>query len=459
MRAEFRANAAMAAFLACCLVPGIGMLILPRGEAAAHETLAPVPALTQPDGSLNDDVLQETSDYVADHFAFREELITAGAVIKAKAFHTSAEEEVLLGEDGWLYYRETLADYLRTEPLGERALYGAAHTLALAREYCESRGARLLFTVAPNKVSLYPEHLPEVGEPLDGEDDIDRLRAYLARENVDYCDLFAAFRAEGDTLYHRLDSHWNARGAALAHDTLIAALGKTDQAPFFDGAYQITENHKGDLYEMLYPAGQELDEDAVFERPFAFAYTAEPRSAEDQRIDTACAGKSGSLLMFRDSFGNALHPFLADAFGRAAFSRAMPYTLPLVEETGADTVVIEIVERNLDWLTERAPIFPAPERGLSGTPPVGEASARVTAVEDGALPGYTRIEGAIEGEIDGDSPVYVLFGGSVFEACPVGKGADGAPFTLYVPAEKAGDAIQVLYLRGGALYAAAQVIS
>lgn len=450
MTEQTKARLAAAAFLTACVLPAAGML-LPERAAAANQTLASPPRLTTAEGKLNPDVLQEAADYIGDHFAFRQELITLEARLEAGLFRSSAEDSVLLGREGWLFYRETLPGYLHTERLSDRQLYGAAHTLALVQEYAESKGASLLFTVAPNKCSLYPEYLPMVGAPLEGEDDIDRLLPLLEAEGVPYADLFSAFRARDEVLYHRLDSHWNARGAALAHDTVTAALGLPFE-PFFPGTYQTARTHKGDLYEMLYPTGTALDENMTFDRPFTFSHVKEPRSPEDQRIETVNPAQSGSLLMFRDSFGNALYPFMAEEFGHAVFSRAMPYQLSQLD--GADTLVIEIVERNLDWLAARAPIFPAPERGLTGEPPEGTARAALTTEDDGLLPGFVRVEGALTGGADDDSPVYVRLEDALYEACPVGAEAGG--FTLYVPAEAASERAEVLYLSEGALLRAQQ---
>ena len=328
MTQKTKARIALTAFLAACLIPSAGMLLLPQGEAAANQTLAPAPRLFLEDGSFNTQVLDEVTDYVADHFAFRQEMITAGAALDAAVFHVSSEEDVVLGREDWLFYRETLDDYLHTNPLSEQQLFGAARTLALLQEYAQSRGARLYVTVAPNKASLYPEYLPHVGTPLEGEDDIDRLIPYLEGQGVSYIDLFAPFRETDEVLYYHTDSHWNMRGAALAHDTLIAGLGKTDQEPFFDGSYHLGEPHLGDLYEMVYPTGTRTEEDAAYDREFAFSYARPIRSAEDQFIQTENPDRSGNLLMFRDSFGNLLHPYLADAYGQAAFSGPCPIPCP-----------------------------------------------------------------------------------------------------------------------------------
>ena len=452
MTQKTKARIALTAFLAVCLIPSAGMLLLPQEAAAANQTLAQPPRLFLEDGSFNTRVLDEVTDYVADHFAFRQEMITASAQLDAAVFQVSNQGDVVLGKEDWLFYQETMADYLRTEPLSGQQLFGAARTLALLQEHAAARGAKLYVTVAPNKASLYPEYLPNVGEPLEGESNVDRLRPYLEGEGVSYLDLFAPFQQEDEVLYYRTDSHWNMRGAALAHDALVAGLGKTDQEPFFSGTYHQGEPHLGDLYEMLYPTGTETEEDAAYDRPFAFSYVRPIRSAEDQFIQTENPDRSGSLLMFRDSFGNLLHSYLADAYGQSAFSRAMPYTMSLLDQTGADTVLIEIVERNLDWWATQPPIFPAPERLLTGTPPLGEARASYTVTEDGLLAGYVRLEGRITGPVDDSSPLYVQLGEALYEACPAGTAEEGAPFTLYVPAQQAEAAAQVLYQWEGQLY-------
>ena len=180
--------------------------------------------------------------------------------------------------------------------------------------------------------------------------------------------------------------------------------------------------------------------------------------------------------MFRDSFGNTLYPFLADSFGQATFSRSMPYRLTMLEDTGADTVLIELVERNLDYLCTRAPVFPAPVRGLPvwpyGVAPAslwekaeeaapGQAAASVIARDNGTLEsslrleGYVRLEGTLTGPVDTDSPVYVRAGGVLYEASPVGEtDTDGVPFTLYVPEGTALEDLGVYYLLNGQLSAA-----
>ena len=450
MKLNTKADLAMGAFLCACLIPSLGMLILPEEPAAANQTLAQPPSLTTQDGSLNVQVLDEVTDYVQDHFALRQRLITANAALESAVFQTSAQDSVLLGREGWLFYRETVEDYLRTDPLTDRELFCAARTLALLTEYAQTRGASLTFTAAPNKATLYPQYLPYVGTPLEGADDIDRLIPLLEAQGVAYADLFAPFRREDQVLYHATDSHWTNWGAALAHDTLMDSLGGSDWSPWFTQSWHTENTHRGDLYEMLYPTGEMLEGEVVFSREFTFRHVRPIRSPEDQRIETENPGKAGNLLMFRDSFGNTLYPFMAEDFGHAVFSRSMPYQMALLEESGVDTVVIELVERNLNYLVESAPIFPAPERLLSGQPPQGAAAASITAADDGRLAGCIRLEGTLSGPIDVDSPIYIQLGALLYEASPAGTGGEGeSPFTLYVPAGSALGDVRALYLLNG----------
>ena len=83
------------------------------------------------------------------------------------------------------------------------------------------------------------------------------------------------------------------------------------------------------------------------------------------------------------SFGNALHADLAEDFGVALFSRAMPYDLSLTDDVQPDTLIVELVERNLCWLCTRPPLLPAPVREQTfdgatdfGTLDVTRSSAR-----------------------------------------------------------------------------------
>lgn len=386
-----------ALILLVCLIPSLGMLLAPReSEAGGNQTLSALPSPRDREGNLNTAYLSQLQDYGSDNFFLRQEMITAWSALNAKALRSSITEDVVLGGDGWLYYGQTLPDYAGTAPMTDRELFSAARNLALISEYCESQGARFLFTAAPNKSSLYPEHMPGLTASRQLHN-AERLAAELERQGVDYLDAFALFREQEETLYFQTDSHWNSKGAALAADAVNEALGRS--SGYFDGPFRPEAIHKGDLYDMLYPVGDGLENDQVYAGGLDFEYDAPIRSAENLTIMTHGGGK-GSLLMFRDSFGNLLYPYMADSFDAALFSRSMPYRLDLVSQREADYVVAELVERNLRYLIQNVPVMPAPVRELpEGFPETfhvwhdSNDGIRFSVETSDVLPGYALVTG------------------------------------------------------------------
>lgn len=394
-------------FLLICLVPSVGMLLFGPSDALANEIPARVPEPVT-EGKPNTEYLSGLAEYVSDSFFLRRELITGYAELQA-FFGQSANEDVVLGREGWLFYGEEMADYAGTEPMTERELFAAARNLSLIQEYVESRGAEFLFAIAPNKSSLYPDYMK--GLPAsETERNAQRLMDELEEQGVAFADWFETFRLEEETLYFAHDSHWNSRGAALAADTLLEALGR--ESAYFAGDFSASEPHTGDLFEMLYPAA----EDAERNTPPAGLNFQEPQGTRPDSVTIETAGgKEGTLLMFRDSFGELLYPYLADSFENARFSRQAAYRLEEMMSGETDVVIIELVERNLRWLMEQPAVFPAPERTEEiGETEEGEASLTVSA--SGAPEGSLLAEGELMGKPDTDSPVYLLQNGTLYEA-------------------------------------------
>lgn len=332
-------------FLLVLLVPSLGMLLGFQSGAAANEILAPAPkpGLT---------MLNETADYVADRFAFRQELVSAWSWLNEKLLRTSAEEQVMLGSDGWLYYSETLDDY-SGRAMSDAELDRAARNLLTLQEYLESEGVDFLFTIAPNKNSLYPEHMPK-GIPHDHENgNAARLKPYLERYGVHYADLFTPLA--GEVLYYRTDTHWTAQGAAIGADTLLAALGR--RSDYAAGPFGTEGLHVGDLYDMLYPTGKGREAEQIYLPGFHYEAPGGTGGGNAFTIETVRPGAEGKLLCWRDSFGIALFPYLAESYGEATFTRRPSYDLTWYAGEGYDTVIIELVERNLPQLLNE-PVLP-----------------------------------------------------------------------------------------------------
>ena len=151
-------NIFIAACLLLCAVPFVCMTFARTDTTTENKSLAKLPALTEK-GALNTEFLPGLGDYFNDHFAFRQQLVSADAEIQSKVFRVSNADTVLVGQDGWLYYTDDLDDYLG-KTLDERAIYCAAHNLALTQQYVTEQGATFMVTIPPNKSTLYGGQMP-----------------------------------------------------------------------------------------------------------------------------------------------------------------------------------------------------------------------------------------------------------------------------------------------------------
>lgn len=420
-------------FIVLCLIPSVGMLIFGEAQPAANEVLAGRPSVTTRSGELNLSFLSDVSDYIADRFAFRQELATAWAGVNAKLLGTSVEEQVILGSDGWLYFSDTLPDYMG-QGMSDTELRYLANDLALMQEYIESQGKHFIFTVAPNKNSIYSEHMPEYIENRRSESNAARMGAYLDAAGVNYLDLFDILGNE-ENLYYKTDTHWNSRGAALAADGLLNMLDRGGD--YSTASFAVSEEHRGDLYEMLYPAGRATETATVYGGEFSYVCESDPNGGNAITIKTSCDGGSGGLMCWRDSFGIALYPYLAQSFVAATFSRSADYDLTLADS--ADTVIIELVERNLSNILSREPTFPAPVRKLSATANVGTIAVDYDEAKSGVMSGYVRVSGELGADmLDPGGHVYIAAGDTAYEAyvC-VSSGSDSLRFFAWIPAGNA----------------------
>mgnify|MGYP004529034421 FL=1 len=426
-------------FFAICLCPSLGMLVTKQETSSENRQLSEFPSPKTEEGKINVEWLSQAGDYFQEHFAFRNELVTGNALIHGRLLETSTADGVIQGKNGWLYYKDSLDDYLGQELLSDRSLFNIAHMLSMTQQALEEKGVNFLFTIAPNKNSLYGDNMPYYDKlKVSDQTNRENLESWLKTEKVAYADLYQALMDEDEILYHARDSHWNNKGAALAADVLMDALGKEHDS--YEGeSYTVRRDYTGDLDTMLYPLAPTADDEIYYDKETTYATVEEIQSNFDPRITTVNPVKEGSLVMYRDSFGNALLPYMADAYANAYFSRGIPYQLMDVETHSADTVIIERAERFLPEMSQFPSVLTAKEISLTEDE---ELQGSDGAVDVKIKPqGMTaQLSGRIkDGLLDTDSRIYLKVNGSVYEAFPmdvkVGENLDDNGFCLYLPSE------------------------
>lgn len=334
-----------------CVVPSTGMLFY-RDELSENRILSEYPAFHEKDGTWNADYFEELQTYITEHFAFRSELIRADSLLKFVLLRTPCDDQVVIGREGWMFFDETLGDYTGIR-LSDTEIDRISVRLCEACSYIREQGKEPLVVIVPNKNSIYPEYMPVRFGKKAEVTNLTLLQKRMKEMNVPFVDAYHVLleaKAQNDSfLYFREDTHWNNTGARLVLNEIYTAFGLSEQYVITD--YVVEKNHEPDLYNILFPTEEHFESQHVYDDYREYEYTGRMRSLDDMKICTISEeGNNRSLLVYRDSFGRALIPYMGGTFGQAAFYRSTPYDLSLVENTECSFVLIEIVERNLEDL-------------------------------------------------------------------------------------------------------------
>jgi hypothetical protein len=316
--------------------------------------------------------LDETVGYPAlfekwfdDHFGYRNFFVHAYHSYSKKLFGITRESKAIEGKDGWLFYTgDRLLDYnLGRRPFTTAQLDEWINRFVEAKRHVEAQGGRFLLVFAPNKHTIYSEFLPKWFKNTDKRPTrLDLLAERLgSSEKLPFIDLRGAIAdaAAGDELvFHKTDTHWNDFGAFIAAREIFTELKKWWPAvvePRREDFDFKTFDFEGDLGQFIY------DGETVVERstklipksPRVFTTHSEDYYKEveptfkDTVITQAERAAIPKVVVFRDSFSNALSPFLSDNFGRAVYLWTYIYEPEVIEREKPDLVLHIMVERNI----------------------------------------------------------------------------------------------------------------
>lgn len=420
----------IAACMVLCLIPSIGMLFFPTTETTENKAMAEKPKLMTEEGKANKAFFQDFESYFNEHIALRNQLLYSDAMIQSTLFQESNVSGVIRGTDGWLYYSSTLNDYLGTDVLSERQLHNLAHNFQLIQNYVEAQGKDFVLMIAPNKNTLYGDNMPYYKSyVVNQEHSAVLLGSILEQQNINYLDLFKLFEAQEEVLYLKRDSHWNMKGANLAYNGIMDSLNLPHE-DYSDKEPILVNNEKGDLNKMLYSFYGEPEQNYDYNVTQKYVYTSNEKDVEGRWLITENQTGNGTLLMFRDSFGNTLIPFLSNEFRTAYYSKGEPNALARYMETySPDCVVIEKVERNIANYLNAPPILTPPEEQLPEklTIAATESTASVeTCVND---MNYYVFSGILdESRMQTESKVLVRVDDRIYPAYQTGENG----YTLYL---------------------------
>ena len=306
----------------------------------------------------------DTDKWFDDHMGFRQALIHNHARLMVALFQKSSSEKLVLGKEGWLYFgdRNALDHYRGIAPLSQAELARWQRVLEKRRDALAERGVAYLLVLAPDKNLIYPEFMPESLPRTTPVHPLDQLVRHMAENSdVEVLDLRIALEdAKLDRqVFHRTDSHWNDDGAWVAYSAILDRLGEMVPGLQNPARPAITRRSSEEpglglarIVGMAYDFPEKVTTIEVDSPRSRIAHKYRPRYAERvERLQPIAHGVEGSdyprAVMFRDSFANALIPYLSEHFERILYVWDRDVDTRVVDIEEPDVVIQEIVGRFL----------------------------------------------------------------------------------------------------------------
>lgn len=351
-----------------------------------NRALAETPVAPKRLGDL-DDFRGAADAWVADRFPARPHLI-AGLNLAKMKLGVSGSPRAIVGRDGWLFYDDGthLGAARGVPPLSDEKARAWLAGLAGRTEALAARGVPYVVIAPPDKEIVYPQYGPRwyAGpNPNRPAKLLTRMAGASGAGAVLDLEPEMARRARwGLEVYPAHDTHWTGLGAYVGYAALMRELqrqGVTAEGPrpleSFADVRGHDPNKPRNLALMLGVASYvHIDypelEDPAAQRAIRITWLTEREDwTAPQVIDTWQAGKP-VLLMTRDSFSNALLPFLYPHFSRIvlAHNQDGSWREDLIERFQPDAVVLEVVENGLgEALSPAPPASPAARARIART--------------------------------------------------------------------------------------------
>jgi alginate O-acetyltransferase complex protein AlgJ len=314
-------------------------------------------------------LLRQFKAYTADHFGCRNLMIRQHGLLKFHLLGVSNSPDVILGQRDqgtaedpaglWLYYNKdrVVEQYRSTAPFSLLQLERWRLALVERRDWLARQGIRFLFVIAANKHTVYPEYLPNEINRVSEQTPTDQLIAYLHKHtDLEIVDTRTPLwqsrkRHPHLRLFHRTDTHWNEVGAFKAYELIAqhlrASFPSIQPLTWNDFALDPQQHIGGDLAGFLGIKDQFQEIHMNLNLRSTLKQLA-PRDQISKFFRTGTGRKSQPrLLMYRDSFGKPLIPFLAHHFEDAVFINGETFGVRTIKEQKPDIVIWEIVERRL----------------------------------------------------------------------------------------------------------------
>lgn len=302
---------------------------------------------------------KQFEEYYNDNLPYRSQWVTLNSSIDYFLFHQSSSDSVVVGKDGWLFYRDindgnSIEQSMGYILLSDEQLRTIAENLSTTKKVLESQGIEFVVFILPNKSAIYPEKLPDYYKRMSEKTMTDQLIEYLGK----HTDIQIIYPKEeilevkeknpDIVLYKKLDTHWNRVGGYVGAKYFVEQFGK--KLPDIEQIYFIQKSVSGgDLADMLNLSIK--DGDLSYEMDYSQINDRETECEKDdyygEYIYHTKDAEGKNLVVRRDSFSDSMMPVIATQFQNSYFLHEATFENQKIFDYDADLFVLEMVERHI----------------------------------------------------------------------------------------------------------------
>ncbi len=318
------------------------------------------------DGVGPSEYLRGVEGYLDDRLAFRDALISIHARIKVGWLGASPSPKLIVGKDGWFFLNDeaAVAQYRGIAGFDARELETWKRVLEHRRDWLAARGVAFVLVMVPDKHEIYREYMPDAIPRVGGQRQHSQLVQYLAKHStlqvVDLMPpLLEAKRAQ--RVYHKTDTHWNDVGAYLGYRKILDAVAVAlpqyaevlrpvrvkpnrylGRGIGLTSMVGLSDVYREEILELKKVAPQSQ---ILMENKRGYARLEREQKPLAHGVPGAALPRA---VVFRDSFSNALIPYLSENFRRVLYVWTRDVEARYVEREQPDIVIQQIAGRILD---------------------------------------------------------------------------------------------------------------
>lgn len=214
-----------------------GMLLLPMVNDKIHlikeaDNSENRVNVTKPEykDTLIDEYIKAYDDYYTDNFSLRNNFIKLLNQLQFSLFKVSSvPDRVLVGKDGWFYEPNCARNYKGANLFTDSELVVIKNDLINRAKWAAKRGIKYYLALVPNKMNVYPEHLPNHIIKVSDETRYDQIVKLNNGSTINIIDIrknILPHKSSEYDLYQHTDDHWNDLGAYYGYEEIMKRLNK-----------------------------------------------------------------------------------------------------------------------------------------------------------------------------------------------------------------------------------------